>query len=119
MKIAPTNPPTAWVRLSTAARRHASQVACAAATTPELAPPGFATRVVARAGLRPQPGLFCGAAFERLAARALGCACACALAVAAWDGLATPAEARAFDTEVSTVDDFDPVGDLFVIVQTS
>lgn len=107
----------AWTRLVTAARR--ASVATEAGE--EIATPaGFATRVVARAGLRSgtaTAGLF-GAGFDRLAARALGVACACAVAFAVWGSVPSTAEARSTDS-TSADADIDPVGDYLAAVQSS
>lgn len=107
----------AWTRLVAAARR----APVSGDTADELgAPAGFATRVVARAGVRATPaagGLF-GAGFDRLAARALGLACACAVAVAVWGSVPATAEARS--TETTANDAYiDPVGDYLTAVQSS
>lgn len=106
----------AWTRLVAAARR----APVSAPSADELvAPVGFSTRVVARAGLRASPagGLF-GAGFDRLAARALGLACACAVAVAVWGSVPATAEARSTDT-TATDAYIDPVGDYLAAVQSS
>lgn len=107
----------AWTRLVAAARRAPS----GGSADDTLAPSGFATRVVARAGLRPEgsgAGLF-GAGFERFAARALGVACAFAVAFAVWGSAPATAEARS--TDAPTVSDayLDPVGDYLAVVQSS
>lgn len=110
---------TPWTSLVAAARR-APRVARADADV--AAPAGFATRVVAHAGLRPAVGVaggLFGAGFERLAARALGLACACALAVTVWGSLPATAEARSTDSTVTTDAYLDPVGDYLAAVQSS
>lgn len=107
----------AWTRLVAAARR---APVSADAAQEFGAPAGFATRVVARAGLQTAPalgGLF-GAGFDRLAARALGLACACAVAVAVWGSVPATAEARSTDT-TATDAYIDPVGDYLTAVQSS
>jgi len=108
----------AWTRLVAAARR------APAVSTDEAdvsAPAGFATRVVARAGLRASPGgvgVF-GAGFDRLAARALGLAGACAVAFAVWGTLPATAEARSSEAATTTDAYLDPVGDYLAAVQSS
>lgn len=106
----------AWTRLVAAARR----ASVTGADESVVAPSGFATRVVARAGLRPGPalGLF-GAGFDRLAARALGLAGACALAFAVWGSLPATAEARSTDAVTVAEDYLDPVGDYLTAVQST
>ncbi len=108
----------AWTRLVAAARR-APAILADEVDVP--APAGFATRVVARAGLRAVPagaGVF-GAGFDRLAARALGLAGACAVAFAVWGSLPATAEARSGEA-ANTADAYlDPVGDYLVAVQSS
>ncbi len=107
--------PDPWSRLVAAARRaplRADEVGLEA-------PAGFATRVVARAGLRAGGGgLFGGAVFERVASRALGCACACALMMAAWASLPATAEAGTADAGASTEVYVDPVGAMLEVVQS-
>ena len=107
----------AWTRLVAVARR----APVSADLTDEIsAPSGFATRVVAHAGLRAvsSGGGLLGAGFDRLAARALGLACACAITVAVWGSLSATAEARSTDT--TTTDGYiDPVGDYLTAVQSS
>lgn len=109
---------TPWSRLAAAARR-ASSAATSFSDESFAVPVGFATRVVARAGIRPAGGLFGGLAFERLAARALGFACACALAVTVWASLPASAEASpSSDTAVVADSYLDPVGSLLEVVQS-
>lgn len=108
---------TPWLRLAAACRR-ASRPACEIATVDDFAPAGFATRVVARAGLGVSPGLFGGFAFEHLAARALGFACAGALAVTIWASVPATAEARSTDAASSTDVYLDPVGAIIDAVQS-
>lgn len=110
----------AWTRLVSAARRAPS---AARADEDIVAPSGFATRVVARAGLRPDcasGGLF-GAGFDRLAARALGLACAFALAFSVWGSLPTTAEARSNESTSANATDayLDPVGDYITAMQST
>jgi hypothetical protein len=87
-------------RLVAAARRAPLDSADASA------PIGFATRVVARAGLSPHPPGF-GAGLERLAARMLGLAAVFAVATVLWTGLSGLGEVRASS---ATDADLDPVG---------
>jgi hypothetical protein len=109
---------TPWSRLAAAARRAPS----AATSFEEVnfdAPAGFATRVVARAAVRPAGGIFGGLAFERLAARALGFACAGALAVTVWASLPATAEASPSADTAAMADSYlDPVGTLLEVVQS-
>ena len=108
----------AWTRLVAAARRAPD---LSGAEADSFAPSGFATRVVARAGLRAAPvsgGLF-GAGFDRLAARALGLAGACAFAFAVWGAVPATAEARSSDAAATADAYLDPVGDYLVAVQSS
>ena len=109
---------TPWTRLATAARRAPASAGSLATENDLVVPVGFATRVVARAGLRPtSAGLF-GAGFERLASRALGLACACAVAFSVWGSLPATAEARS--TDAATTDAYlDPVGAYLEAVQSS
>ncbi len=108
----------AWTRLVAAARRSSAN--------PDLvsdlvAPVGFTTRVVERAGLRADAGaagLF-GAGFDRLAARALGLAGACAFAFAVWGAVPATAEARSSEAATTADAYLDPVGDYLVAVQSS
>lgn len=101
-----SRPDTPWLRLAAAARR--ATPAAASATEHDAAPHGFATRVVALAGVRPGGGSS-GLGFERLAARALGLASACALAMVIWAGvLGGAGEARAAASTDSDL--IDPVG---------
>jgi hypothetical protein len=114
----------AWTRLAAAARRAPAADAAEAAVDAGLAAPaGFATRVVARASLRPgsvAAGGILGAGFERLAARALGLAGACALAFAVWGSMPATAEARSADpAAASDAAYLDPVGDYLAAVQSS
>ena len=102
----------AWSRLTAAARR------APLAEADEIAPLGFATRIVAGADVRPAAGLFAGIAFERLAARALGFACAGALAVTLWASVPTSVEARSSDITASTDSYLDPVGAIIEVVQS-
>lgn len=107
-------PHTSWSRLVAAARR----APAASDTSAFEAPPGFATRVVARAGLRTAgSGGVLGSGFERLAARALGLACACALGFAVWGTLPATAEARSTESAADAY--LDPVGDYLAVVQAS
>jgi len=103
------NPPNhvPLFRLVAAARRASK------ATADEAAPSGFATRVVAHAGLcRQVPGF--GIGLERLAARMLGLAALCAVATVLWSGLSGAGEAYA----ASAADmDLDPVGVILEAVQ--
>ena len=109
---------TPWSRLAAAARRAPSAFS-SSADEGFAAPAGFATRVVARAGIRPAGGLFGSLAFERLAARALGFACACALGVTVWASLPATAEASpSGDTAVVADSYLDPVGTLLEVVQS-
>lgn len=109
---------TPWARLAAAARRAPLASREEAAADP-LAPAGFATRVVAHAGIRPAAGLFGGLAFERLAARALGFACAGALAVTVWASVPATATAGSADTVATTTDAYlDPVGAIIEVVQS-
>ena len=103
-----------WSRLVAAARR----APASSGTGGFIAPPGFATRVVARAGVRGSGagGFFCSG-FERLAARALGLACACALGFAVWGAVPATAEARSTDAAADAY--LDPVGDYLAVVQSS
>ena len=108
----------AWTRLVAAARRAPVSTG---AKSDLVAPAGFATRVVAHAGLRAGPasaGLF-GAGFDRLASRALGLACACAVAFAVWGTLPATAEARSTDAATTADSYLDPVGDYLAAVQSS
>ncbi len=110
---------TPWSRLAAAARRAPSPVTSLADDGGLAVPVGFATRVVARAGIRSAGGLFGGIAFERLAARALGFACACALAVTVWASVPATAEASpASDTAAAADSYLDPVGALLEVVQS-
>ncbi len=111
---------TPWSRLAAAARRAPAAGNSAAESAAEcLAPAGFATRIVAHAGLRPAAGLFGGSAFERLAARALGFACACALAVTVWASLPATAEAGPLaDTAAASDAYLDPIGVLLEAVRS-
>lgn len=111
----PTSP-TPWECLAAAARRAPASSARVAES--ESAPVGFATRVVARADLRPSTGLFVSATFERLAARALACSCAGAVAVAVWSSLPTHVTATPLDSAAATSDAYlDPVGAILETVQ--
>lgn len=105
---------TSWSRLVAAARR----APASSGSGVFVAPPGFAARVVARAGVRAagSGGLF-GSGFELLAARALGLACACALGFAVWGTLPSTAEARSTDSAADAY--LDPVGDYLAVVQSS
>ena len=106
---------TPWSRLAAAARR----APVVATDSPEIVvPAGFATRVVALAGVRPSGGLFAGLAFERLAARALAFSCAGALAVTVWASLPASAEASAVDASAVTDYYLDPVGAVMEAVQS-
>lgn len=108
---------TPWSRLAAAARR--APLAPREDSADLFAPAGFATRVVAHAGLRPSAGLFGGLAFERLAARALGFACAGALAVTVWASMPATATAGSADTAATTTDAYlDPVGAIIEVVQS-
>lgn len=134
---------TPWARLVAAARRaragssaaspaagvtHVADVAHADLVAGDCAAPaGFATRVVARAGLRPaSAGLFGGASFERLAARALALSGVCALGVSVWFGLPATAAARsaasveaAVAAGAAATDAYlDPVGALLEVVDS-
>jgi hypothetical protein len=110
-----THIPDPWSRLVAAARRAPVRADEAGLN----AQAGFATRVVARAGLRPGGGgLFGGVIFERIAARALGCACACALMMAAWASLPATAEASTTEAAASTEVYVDPVGVILEVVQS-
>lgn len=111
---------TPWSRLAAAARRAPSVAVPASVTEVDLtAPVGFATRVVARADIRPSVGVFGGLAFERLAARALGFACVGALTVTVWASLPATAEAsQSADTAVVSDSYLDPVGALLEVVQS-
>jgi hypothetical protein len=102
----PTNH-TPLFRLVAAARRARQDTADASA------PAGFATRVVAHAGLRRQaPGF--GVGLERLAARMLGLAVVLAIATVMWTGLPGAGEVRA----ASAADlDLDPVGVILEAVE--
>ncbi len=105
---------TSWSRLVAAARRAPASPGSGVFD----APPGFATRVVSRAGVRAAgPAGFFGSGFERLAARALGLACACALGFAVWGTLPATAEARSTDAAADAY--LDPVGDYLAVVQAS
>jgi|GEM_PF-1658255 hypothetical protein len=107
----------AWTRLVAAARR----ASVAGADEEIVVPSGFATRVVAHAGVRPgfaAAGLF-GAGFDRLAARALGLACVCAVVFAIWGSLPATAEARSTDAVTAAEAYLDPVGDYLAVVQPS
>ncbi|MCU0791593.1 MAG: hypothetical protein MUE42_01790 [Opitutaceae bacterium] len=107
---------TPWMRLAAAARRARS--VAPSDHGDEAAPVGFATRVVARAQLRPAGGLFAGRAFERLAARALALSCAGALTVVVWTALPSRVEASAV-SEATSVDYYlDPVGVVMEVVQS-
>ncbi len=87
-------------RLVAAARRAPQDSADA------FAPVGFATRVVAHAGLRPHaPGFEVG--LERLAARMLGLAAVFAVATVLWSSLPGAGDVRAGS---ATDADLDPVG---------
>jgi hypothetical protein len=116
MKNPPTNP---WNRLTAAARRAPGAAAPSeSATSAEVMPVGFATRVVARAELGGGGGLLSGLVFERFAARALGLAGACALTMALWGGLPSLAEAGAtVDTALIADGYLDPVGSILEAVQ--
>jgi hypothetical protein len=105
---------TSWSRLVAAARR----APASSGSGVFIAPSGFVTRVVARAGVRAAGagGLF-GSGFERLAARALGLACACALGFAVWGTLPATAEARSTESAADAY--LDPVGDYLAVVQSS
>ena len=110
-----THTPDPWSRLVAAARRAPVRAEEAGLD----APAGFATRVVARAGLRAGGnGLFGGVVFERIAARALGCACACALTMAVWGSLPATAEASTAEAASSTEVYVDPVGAMLEVVQS-
>lgn len=107
--------PDPWSRLVAAARRAPVR----ADETGLEAPAGFATRVVARAGLRSGGGgLLGGVIFERVAMRALGCACACVLMMAAWASLPATAEAGTAETAAGTEVYVDPVGAMLEVVQS-
>lgn len=110
-------PVTPWLRLAAAARRlpegSGSLVSASSRDALDEAPVGFSTRVVAHARLLPGGGVFGGALFERLAARALGFACACAVAVTLWSGMPTRVEAGASAEATALADAYlDPVGSL-------
>lgn len=91
---------TPLTRLVAAARRAPQDRADASA------PAGFATRVVARAGLSPHaPGF--GVGLERLASRMLGLAAVFAVATVLWTGFSGAGEVRAGS---ATDADLDPVG---------
>ncbi len=111
-----SRPATPWLRLAAAARR------APARGVDDLgveAPAGFATRVVALSPLGSSAGLFWGASFERLAARALGFACAGALAVTLWSILPVGGGAgAALDSSVLVDAYVDPVGSLLEAVET-
>lgn len=99
---------TPWSRLVAAARRAPEQPA-----GESVAPAGFATRVVAHAGLRRrETGL--GVGLDRLAARMLGIAAVCAVATVLWAGLPGAGEVRASGV---TDTDLDPVGVLLEAAQ--
>ncbi len=90
-------------RLVAAARRAPRAAADSADAS---APVGFATRVVAHAGLRPHaPGFEVG--LERLAARMLGLAAVFAVATVLWSSLPGAGDVRAGS---ATDADLDPVG---------
>ncbi len=109
----------AWARLSAAARRAPRSDSTESAQAGLVAPTGFATRVVARADLRPGSlagGMF-GRGFERVAARALGLASACALAVVVWGSMPSAVEAHPVEAVVTEMY-FDPVGDYLAAVNS-
>lgn len=110
-------PEQAWNRLVTAARRHRPEGV--ALMEDVRAPLGFATRVCGRAELRSGGGLFAGAGFDRLAARAFGAACACALAVMVWSSVPTSLEAQEADDLVPGWTYVDPLGAIVEAVQSS
>jgi hypothetical protein len=111
----------AWKRLAAAARRAPRLAETAEAEVEPCAPAGFATRVVARADLRPLAaggGIF-GRGFNRIAARGLGLACACAVAVAVWGGMPATAEARSLENGAPVAEAYlDPVGEYLAAVQS-
>jgi hypothetical protein len=107
---------TPWSRLTAAARR--APMPSQEFAGDVLVPVGFATRVVAQAGLRPSAGLFGALDFERLAGRAFGLACAGALAVTVWAGAPSSVEARPSETTASIDAYLDPVGAIIEVVQS-
>jgi hypothetical protein len=108
----------AWENLVAAARR--GPAAGGRVEAAVGAPAGFATRVVARAGLERGAGSDAfGALFDRLAARALGLAGACALGVAVWGSVPATAEAGVGDPGYTTDAYLDPVGDYLAVVQST
>jgi hypothetical protein len=108
----------AWKSLVAAARR--APASDTAMEPGAVAPAGFATRVVARAGVGGALGgdAF-GALFDRLAGRALGLAGACALGVAVWGSVPATAEAGVGEPGYATDAYLDPVGDYLAAVQST
>ncbi|MFH1496957.1 MAG: hypothetical protein ABII82_03945 [Verrucomicrobiota bacterium] len=103
----PANQP--WERLVAAARRAPDELA-----GDLVSPAGFATRVVALAGVSAQAA---GTApFERLALRALGCAVAVMMLSAVWSIAPTATAAAADDRALDLID---PVGEVLQLVQAS
>ena len=100
---------SSWSRLAAAARR--APAASVRGVESCGAPPGFATRIVARARPGASGGLLGGFLFERLAARALGLAGACALVMFVWSGLSMSIEAgKKSDVSLASDAYLDPVG---------
>jgi hypothetical protein len=89
-----SSPDEKWQRLVRAARQ------APAAATP-VAPHGFATRVVAQAGVRGRPA---ETVFERLAVRAFGVACLLALCGVIFNFMQTEAPVPAEDVFFMTDD---------------